>query len=51
MIPDFDHNDAFLWAIYGLGFSVPLLLTAYALLRSKLARGRYERLRADEVKS
>jgi len=42
---EFDKNAAYLWAIIGLGLAVPLLLTVYAVLRSKLAKARLARLR------
>ena len=47
MIPSFDDNAAFIWAIYLIGFIVPVGLAIYCGLRARLARRRLERLQAE----
>ena len=45
---EFDKNAPYLLTIVALGLSVPLLLTAYALLRARLSKARLERLQSKE---
>ncbi|MCF6328249.1 MAG: hypothetical protein L3J02_00390 [Henriciella sp.] len=45
MLPEFDKNAAFLWAITGLGLALPILLAIYAAVRERLAKRRLERMR------
>ncbi len=47
MLPEFDKNAAFIWAIIALGIGLPILLAIYAGLRARLARRRLERLREE----
>jgi len=47
-MPEFDKNAAYLWTIIGLGIAVPVLLSAYALLRAKLSKDRLKRLQDGE---
>ena len=47
-MPEFDKNAAYLWAIIALGIGVPVLMTGFALLRSRLAKQRLNRLEASE---
>lgn len=48
MIPVFDDNAAFIWAIYLIGFAVPVALAIYCGLRARLARRRLERLQGSD---
>lgn len=50
MLPAFDDNAAFIWAIYAIGLAVPALLLAYAGLRSRRAKQTLERLQAEQKK-
>jgi len=45
MLPEFDKNAAFIWAIIGLGLALPILLATYAAVRERLAKRRLERMR------
>ncbi len=47
MLPRFDDNAVFIWAIYLLGMAVPILLGVYAMVKARLARRRLERLQAE----
>lgn len=47
MLPEFDDNAAYIWAIVAIGVAVPALLGLYAGARARLARRRLERLQAD----
>lgn len=47
-MPEFDKNAAYLWAIIGLGIAIPVLMTAYALMRAKLSKARLEKMQSRE---
>ncbi|MEM7459331.1 MAG: hypothetical protein AAF331_07690 [Pseudomonadota bacterium] len=47
-MPEFDKNAGYIWAIVMIGVVVPILLSAYAVLRSRMARARLERLQNQE---
>ncbi len=47
-MPEFDKNAAFLWTLIALGLAVPFLLTAFAVIRVKLAKARLQRLQDQE---
>lgn len=48
MLPEFDKNAAYLWAIISLGLALPILLIAYSHIRLALAERRLARLRETE---
>lgn len=48
MLPVFENNAAYIWAIFIIGLAVPVLLGCYAGLKARLARHRLERLQAGE---
>ncbi|WP_158085685.1 hypothetical protein [Henriciella aquimarina] len=48
MLPQFDDNAAFIWAIFAIGLTVPALLGLYAGLKARFAKRRLERLQASE---
>lgn len=50
-MPEFDKNAGYIWTIVVIGVGVPILLSVYAAMRSRLARARLERLRAQEEES
>ncbi len=47
MIPVFEQNAAFIWAIYAIGAVVPVGLFVYALIRARIAKRRLDRLQAE----
>ncbi|MEL7032667.1 MAG: heme exporter protein CcmD [Pseudomonadota bacterium] len=47
-MPEFDKNASYIWAIVIIGVGVPILLSAYAALRARMARARLERLQSQE---
>ena len=49
MLPEFDKNAAFIWAIIGLGLALPILLALYAAVRERLAKRRLERMRETDT--
>ncbi len=44
----FDKNAAYLLTIIGLGLALPLLLTLYAVIKTRMAKKRLERLRETD---
>jgi len=48
MIPEFDQNAGFIWAIFAIGLAVPALLGVYAGLKARMAKRRLETLQASE---
>jgi hypothetical protein len=48
MLPQFESNAAFIWAIVIIGITVPALLGIYAGLKARHAKSRLERLQASE---
>ncbi|MEE2879472.1 MAG: hypothetical protein VX593_10745 [Pseudomonadota bacterium] len=48
MLPEFDDNGAFIWAIFIIGLSVPALLGIYAGMKARLAKRRLQRLQSSE---
>lgn len=48
MLPTFEENAAFIWAIFAIGLAVPALLAVYAWLKARFAKRRLERLQAGE---
>lgn len=48
MLPEFDKNAAYLWAIISLGLALPILMVAYSHIRLVLARRRLDQLRNTE---
>lgn len=48
MLPEFDKNAGYIWAIVIIGFMTPLLLSVYVWLRAKAAKARLDRLEAQE---
>lgn len=48
MLPAFDDNAAFIWAIFLIGLTVPTLLGVYAGLKARVAKQRLERLQSSE---
>ncbi|WP_018149216.1 heme exporter protein CcmD [Henriciella marina] len=47
MLPVFEQNAAYIWAIYVIGFIVPVGLTVFALMRARIAKRRLDRLQAE----
>ena len=45
MLPEFDKNAAFIWAIIGLGLALPIVLAVYASVRERFAKKRLTRMR------
>ncbi|WP_300378172.1 hypothetical protein [Henriciella sp.] len=50
MLPEFEQNAAFIWAIFAIGLVVPALLGVYAGLKARLARRRLARLTEGDLK-
>ncbi|MEQ8557654.1 MAG: hypothetical protein RIB03_04995 [Henriciella sp.] len=48
MLPQFEDNAAYIWAIVIIGLTVPALLGLYAGLKARFAKRRLERLQASE---
>lgn len=44
MLPRFDHNATYLWAIYGLGAFGLVAMTLGVILKARAARKRLERM-------
>ena len=47
MLPVFEQNAAYIWAIYAIGVVVPVGLTVFALMRARMAKRRLDRLQAE----
>ena len=47
MLPAFEQNAAYIWAIYAIGALVPVGLTVFALVRARIAKRRLDRLQAE----
>lgn len=47
MLPVFEQNAGFIWAIYAIGAVVPIGLFVYALFRARIAKRRLDRLQAE----
>ncbi|GEM_PF-2275169 len=45
MLPEFDKNAGYIWAIVGLGIILPVILTIYTQIRVRLSLRRLERYR------
>jgi hypothetical protein len=51
MLPVFEQNAAYIWAIYAIGAVVPVGLTVFALMRARLAKHRLDRLQAERAQA
>ncbi|MEM5516062.1 hypothetical protein WNY37_03810 [Henriciella sp. AS95] len=49
MLPNFDDNAPFIWAVYAIGLAVPLLLLIYASLKAKVSKEKLETLRKEKT--
>lgn len=47
-MPEFDKNAAYIWTIVLIGLIVPALLSLYAVVRTRQAKARLDRLKAQE---
>ena len=47
MLPVFEQNAAFIWAIYAIGLIVPVGLVIYSLMRAGHAKKRLGRLQGE----
>lgn len=47
MIPEFDKNAAYIWAIVAFGLATPVLIGLYAILRARYAAARLKQVEND----